>query len=94
MKFLGKICPCSKESLEDGSDKTGSTDKTALIRLKNLKCISQRKKNNLELKSGLGSRSRSETGVFGSLEPEPEPLEKKQEPEPEPLGEKVRSRSC
>ena len=28
------------------------------------------------LKSGLGSRSRSEPGVFGSLEPEP--LEKKQ----------------
>ena len=26
---------------------------------------------------GLGSRSRSEPGVFGSLEPEPEPLEKK-----------------
>ena len=28
-------------------------------------------------KPGLGSRSRSEPGVFGSLEPEPEPLEKK-----------------
>ena len=27
--------------------------------------------------AGLGSRSRSEPGVFGSLEPEPEPLEKK-----------------
>ena len=26
-----------------------------------------------------------EPGVFGSLEPEPEPLEKNQEPEPEPL---------
>ena len=26
---------------------------------------------------GLGSRSRSEPGVFGSLEPEPEQLEKK-----------------
>ena len=37
-------------------------------------------------KPGLGSRSRSEPGVFGSLEPEPEPLEKKQEPEP--LGKK------
>ena len=45
------------------------------------------------------SRSRSEPGVFGSLEPEPrekknqepEPLEKKQEPEP--LVKKVRSRS-
>ena len=48
---------------------------------------------------GLGSCSRSEPGVFGSLEPEPESLEKKpgvgdgaraawkksQEPEPEPL---------
>ena len=31
--------------------------------------------------SGLGSRSRSEPDVFGSLEPEP--LEKKQEPEQE-----------
>ena len=27
--------------------------------------------------AGLGSRSRSEPGVLGSLEPEPEPLEKK-----------------
>ena len=35
-----------------------------------------------------------EPGVFGSLELEPEPLEKKnQEPEPELLGKKVRSRS-
>ena len=41
--------------------------------------------------AGLGSRSRSERGVFGSLEPEP--LEKKQEPGPMPLGKKVRSRS-
>ena len=33
-----------------------------------------------------------EPGVFGSLEPELEPLEKKkQEPEPEPLGKKIRS---
>ena len=40
------------------------------------------------------SRSRSELGVFGPLEPEPEPLEKKyQEPETEPLGKKIRSRS-
>ena len=40
------------------------------------------------------SRSRSEQGVFGPLEPEsePEPLEKKyQEPEPEPVEKKVRS---
>ena len=37
--------------------------------------------------------SEPEPGVFGSLEPEPEPepLEKKQEPET--LGKKVRSRS-
>ena len=35
---------------------------------------------------GLGSQSRSEPGVFGSLVPEP--LEKKQELEPEPLGKK------
>ena len=41
-------------------------------------------------KAGLGSRSRLEPGVFGSLEPEP--LEKK-EPEQEPLGKEVRSRS-
>ena len=36
-------------------------------------------KKNILLDSGLGSRSRSEPGVFGSLEPEsePEPLEKK-----------------
>jgi len=34
--------------------------------------------------SGLGSRSRSEPGVFGSLEPEPEP---------EPFEKKKRSRS-
>ena len=35
-----------------------------------------------------------EPGVFGSLEPELEPLEKKnQEPEQEPLGKKVRSQS-
>ena len=35
------------------------------------------------------SRSRSEPGVFGPLEPEPESLEKKyQEPEPEPLWKK------
>ena len=44
-----------------------------------------------------------EPGVFGSLEPEPEPLEKKtgagaaweknQEPQPEPLEKKVRGRS-
>ena len=34
------------------------------------------------------SRSRSEPGVFGNLEPEP--LKKKyQEPEPEPLGKKI-----
>ena len=38
------------------------------------------------------SRSRSEPGVFGPLEPEP--LEKKyQEPEPQPKGKKIRSRS-
>ena len=37
---------------------------------------------------GLGSRSGF---FFGSLEPEPEQLEKNQEPEPEPLGKKVRS---
>ena len=36
------------------------------------------------------SRSRSEPGVFGPLEPEP--LEKKYQ-EPEPLGKKIRSRS-
>ena len=43
--------------------------------------------------AGLGSRSRSELEVFGSLEPEPEPepLEKNQEPEP--LVKKIRSRS-
>ena len=35
------------------------------------------------------SRSRSEPGVFGSLEPEP--LEKKQEPGPELLGKQIRS---
>ena len=43
--------------------------------------------------AGLGSRSRSEKGVFGSLEPELEPLEKlpgagaawKKSQEPEPL---------
>ena len=38
--------------------------------------------------AGLGSRSRSEPGVFGSLEPEPEPEplgKKSQEPEPEPV---------
>ena len=52
---------------------------------------------------GLGSRSRSrsEPGVFGSLEPELEQLEKKQEPEPlgkknqepepEPLEKKVKA---
>ena len=32
--------------------------------------------------------SRSEPGVFGSLEPEPELLEKNQVPVPEPLGNK------
>ena len=49
------------------------------------------------IKVRAGSRSRSEPGVLGSLEPEPDPLEKKtragagaawkksQEPEPEPL---------
>ena len=50
--------------------------------------------------------SRSEPGIFGPLEPEPEPLGKKlpgvgagaawgknQEQEPEPLEKKVRSRS-
>ena len=42
--------------------------------------------------TGLGSRSRSrsEPGVFGSLEPEPLEIKNK---EPEPLGKKVRSRS-
>ena len=35
--------------------------------------------------SGLESRSQSEPGVFGSLDPEPEPLENNQEPETEPL---------
>ena len=44
------------------------------------------------------NRSRSDPGVFGTLEPEPEPLEKKYQepeplPEPEPLEKKVRSRS-
>ena len=34
-------------------------------------------KQNIIILSELGSRSRSEPGVFGSLEPEPEPLEKK-----------------
>ena len=34
----------------------------------------------------------SEPDVFGPLEPEPEPLEKKYQ-EPEPLGKKIRSRS-
>ena len=43
--------------------------------------------------AGLGSRSWSEPCVFGSLEPEPEPLAKNQEPEPDPLGKKIRSRS-
>ena len=38
------------------------------------------------------SRRRSEPGVFGPLEPEPEPLEKKYQ-EPEPLGKTIRSRS-
>jgi len=42
----------------------------------------------MNFKAGLGSRSRLEPGVFGSLEPEPEPLEKKEETEPEPLGKK------
>ena len=55
---------------------------------------------------GLGSRSGLELGVFGSLEPEPEPLEKKpragadrkksQEPEPkrEPLRNKPAPQPC
>ena len=50
--------------------------------------------------SGLGSRSRSEPGVFGSLEPEPLEEKKrgagaawKKNQEPEPLEKKVRNRS-
>ena len=35
------------------------------------------KKGSFFLNAGLGSRSRSEPVLFGSLEPEPEPLEKK-----------------
>ena len=42
--------------------------------------------------AGLGSRNRSEPGVFGSLEPEPEPLEKKTRSRSR-LEKKVRSRS-
>ena len=40
--------------------------------------------------AGLGSRSRSEPGVFGSLEPEPLE-ERKKKQEPEPLGKKSRA---
>ena len=59
--------------------------------LENTVTVTLRKHGSGSFFSGLGCRSRSEPGVFGSLEPEPEPLEKKQEPEP--LGKKVRSRS-
>ena len=55
-------------------------------------------------KAGLGSRSRSEPGVFGSLEPEPEPLEKKtrsrsrsrlgERQEPEPLKNQPAPQPC
>ena len=44
-------------------------------------------------KAGLGSRSRSEPGVFGSLEPEAEPLEKKPGAGAVAAWEKGRSRS-
>ena len=38
--------------------------------------------------TSLWGKEKSEPGVFGSLEPEPEPLEKNQVPKPEPLGKK------
>ena len=51
--------------------------------------------------ANLTNSQEPEPGVFGSLEPEPEPLEKKpgavaaweKNQEPEPLGKKVRRRS-
>ena len=42
--------------------------------------------------ANLTNSQEPESGVFGSLEPEPL-VKKNQEPEPEPIGKKIRSRS-